>query len=299
MRRIGGIEAGGTKMALAVGDGTGDVFERTQIPTTDPAQCVPHMVEWFRSRDIDALGIGAFGPTCVSPSDPRYGQILETPKSAWKYHDFRGDFMRGLGIPVGYDTDVNAACLGEATFGAARGCDCVVYVTVGTGIGAGVMIEGTLLHGMLHPEAGHIVVPKVEGDRGRSVCPYHDSCLEGMASGPSIERRWGKKAADLASDDRVWDLEAAYLAEGVSTYVLCYAPQRIVLGGGVMSQGQLFPLVRDKVQEILHGYIATSQVENISEYIVPAGCGGAQGILGAIELGRRALCAEQLDTKAV
>lgn len=289
MAKIGAIEAGGTKMVLATGDGKGDVLERCEIPTTDPGTCVPKMVSWFRERGVDALGIAAFGPTCVSPDSPRYGQILETPKTAWKYYDFRGAFVDALGVPVGYDTDVNGACLGEVAFGAARGLDYVVYVTVGTGIGAGVMIEGRLLHGMLHAEAGHILVPRVEGDVAASVCPYHDCCFEGMASGPAIERRWGKRAQDLADDDRVWELESDYLAEGLSTYVLCYSPQRIVLGGGVMYQEQLFGLVREKVAKILAGYIMTPEVKDMDSYIVAAGCGGDQGVLGALELGRRAL----------
>lgn len=289
MARIVAIEAGGTKMVLAVGDERGAIFEREEIPTTDPDSCVPKMVRWFAERNVDAIGLAAFGPTCVSHDNSRYGQILETPKTAWRYYDFRGAIVQGLKVPVGYDTDVNAACLGEVTFGAARDLSYVVYVTIGTGIGAGVMIEGNLLHGMLHAEAGHILVPRIKGDEVKSVCPYHASCLEGLASGPAIEHRWGAKADRLSEDARVWETEATYLAEGISTYVLCYSPQRIVLGGGVMHQVQLFPLIRDKVSKILGGYIATPEMSDLEHYIVPSGCGGNQGILGALELGHRAL----------
>lgn len=289
MSKIGAIEAGGTKMALAIGDEEGHIAEREEIPTTSPDECVAKMVEWFAGRDVDAMGIGAFGPTAVNPKDPRYGQILETPKTAWKYYDLREAFARGLNVPVGYDTDVNVACLGEVVFGSAQGLSNVVYVTIGTGIGAGVMAEGNLLHGMLHAEAGHIIVPRVPGDDAICVCPYHDCCFDGMAAGPAIEHRWGKKGYELADRDEVWELESAYLAEGVSTYVLCYSPQKIVLGGGVMKQWQLFPLVREKTLELLNGYIVTPELKDIDNYIVPAGCGGDQGILGALELGRRAL----------
>ncbi|WP_328585276.1 ROK family protein [Olsenella massiliensis] len=289
MSRIGAIEAGGTKMVLAVGTEDGDILERTAFPTTDPASSIARMVEWFSGRSIDALGVGAFGPTCVNPSDASFGYVLETPKVAWRHVDFRGALAADLNVPVGYDTDVNAACLGEATYGAGKGLDCLVYVTVGTGIGAGVLVDGKLLHGMLHAEAGHIPVTRMEGDGLPSVCPYHPSCLEGLASGPSIESRWGRPAADLEGRDDVWELEAAYLAQGLATYVLCYAPRRIVLGGGVMSQLQLFPLIRAGMSSILAGYVRTPEIEDLDTYIVPSGCAGDQGILGALELGRRAL----------
>lgn len=289
MSIIGALEAGGTKMVMATGDESGTIFERQEIPTTDPDQCIPQMIAWFTERQIDALGVAAFGPTGVNPTNKRFGQILETPKTAWRYFDFRGALYKGLQVPVGYDTDVNAACLGEVAFGAAKKLDCVVYITVGTGIGAGVMIDGKLLHGMLHAEAGHILVTHVEGDTATSVCPYHPNCLEGFASGPAIEKRWGKTARELADDEKVWDLESSYLAQAISTYILCYSPQRIILGGGVMHQTQLFPQIRKKTLDLLAGYITTPELSAIDFYIVPASCDGNQGILGALELGRRAL----------
>jgi fructokinase len=289
LSRIGAIEAGGTKMVLAVGNERGTLEEYRKIPTLNPIACVHTIVEWFSSRNIDALGVGAFGPTCVNPNDPRFGRILETPKTAWRYFNFYGALADGLHVPIGYDTDVNGACLGESTFGAAKDLNHVVYVTVGTGIGAGVMINGQLLHGMLHAEAGHIKVAKLQKDFGESVCPYHKSCLEGMASGPSIEHRWGKKPIELTDQLKVWDIESSYLAEGLATYILCYSPQRIILGGGVMHQKQLFPLIRRKTLEELGGYVLTPELADIDSYIVPAGCGGNQGILGALELGCRAL----------
>jgi fructokinase len=289
MAKIGAIEAGGTKMVMAIGDEKSNISEREEIPTTEPKECIPKMVEWFRLRNIDALGIGAFGPTAVNPKDPRFGHILITPKTAWINCDLRGPFLRELNVPVGYDTDVNVACLGEAVFGAAKGLSNVIYVTIGTGIGAGVMIEGNLLHGMLHAEAGHIHVERVPGDDFKCNCPYHDCCLEGMAAGPAIEKRWGKKGYELAGNDKVWDIESSYIAQGVATYILCYSPQKIVLGGGVMKQEQMFPQVRQKTLKLLGGYLVTPELDDIDNYIVPAGCGGDQGILGSLELGRREL----------
>lgn len=288
--RIGALEAGGTKMVLSVGAPDGTIEERTEIPTLGPADCVDRMVAWFAERKVDALGIGAFGPTGVSPASPDYGRILETPKTAWRHFDLLGAF-RPLGIPMGYDTDVNAACLGEVTFGAARGLDNVVYVTIGTGIGAGVMVGGQLLHGMLHAEAGHILLPVEPGDEGNSVCPYHPDCFEGLASGPSIAHRWGAKGSELADRDEVWDLESTYIARGMEIYIACYSPQMIILGGGVMKQTQLFAQVRQKTLEYLNGYLVSPELADIDGYIVEASCKGDQGVLGCIELGRRALMA--------
>lgn len=286
---LGSLEAGGTKMVLAVGHADGTIVEREEIPTRAPEACVPEMVEWFGARDIAALGVGAFGPTAVNPASPEYGHILKTPKQGWEGYDLRGTLARGLNVPVGYDTDVNAACLGEVTFGSAKGLDVVVYLTVGTGIGAGVMVDGNLLHGMMHPEAGHIFVRRRNGDTVESTCPCHDSCLEGLAAGPAIERRWGKPGRELADVQRVWELESEYLAEGLVTYIMCYSPQRIVLGGGVMKQPQLFGLVREKVARDLNGYLCCPELDDLDSYIVEASCGGDQGILGGIELARRAL----------
>lgn len=181
--RLGALVAGGTKMVCAVASGDGEVLDRMETPTLTPAETVPQMVEWFAARDVDALGIGAFGPTCVDPDDERYGSILQTPKLAWRGYGLRAAFADALGIPVAYDTDVNVACLGEVVFGCCKGLEDAVYVTIGTGMGAGVMCAGRLLHGMLHPEAGHMLVRTRPTEEGRCVCPSHASCLEGLAYG--------------------------------------------------------------------------------------------------------------------
>lgn len=287
--RIGALEAGGTKMVMAVATPEGEVLEREEIPTRGPKETCDAIKAWFADKDIDALGVGAFGPTGVDPESDTFGWILETPKTAWRHFDFLGALKEGLDVPCGYDTDVNAACLGEATFGCAKGLGTVVYITVGTGIGAGVMVGGRLLHGMLHPEAGHIALRKRPYDTGTSVCGFHDSCFEGLASGPSIEARWGARGVELADRAEVWELESEYIAEALVDYVMVYSPERIVLGGGVMKQEQLFPLVRNKFTELLGGYIQTEQVKAPDTYIVPAGCGGDQGILGCVALACEAL----------
>lgn len=287
--RLGALEAGGTKMVCAVVSGDGEVLDRMETPTLTPAETVPQMIEWFTARDVDALGIGAFGPTCVDPNDERYGSILQTPKLAWRGHGLRAAFADALGIPVAYDTDVNVACLGEVVFGCCKGLEDAVYVTIGTGVGAGVMCAGRLLHGMLHPEAGHMLVRTRPTEEGRCVCPSHASCLEGLASGPAIAARWGKPAAELADNDEVWALEGDYLGQMCANLVLMYSPRRIVLGGGVMHQEQLYGIVRKKTLEYLGGYIQTAELKDMESYIRAPGCGGDQGILGAAELARRTL----------
>lgn len=292
-RLLGALEAGGTKMVCAIGYGDGTVLESEQIPTTTPKETCDAIVSWFAEKNIEALGIGAFGPTAVNPASPRYGQILETPKTAWRYFDLLATLSGALGVPCGYDTDVNVACLGEATFGCARGLDAVVYLTIGTGVGAGVMIDGKLVHGMLHPEAGHVLVtrdPRETLPADESGCPYHASCLEGLIAGPAIKRRWnGKSAGDMADDAEVMDLLAGYLGQALATYILCYSPKRIIIGGGVADHTPIVPLARAKTLDALGGYIVTPELEDVDSYIVNNSLEGRQGIMGCLELARRAL----------
>ena len=289
---IGAIEAGGTKMVLACGHADGTITERTSIPTQDPAQTVPAMIEWFASKGIAALGIAAFGPTGVNPSLSTYGHILQTPKLAWRNFDFLGAMSRGLGVPCGYDTDVNGACLGEVMYGAAKGLDSAMYITVGTGIGAGIYAGGQLIHGMLHPEAGHITLPRAAGDQDfECVCPTHDSCFEGLAAGPAVVKRYGvERASDMADDEGFLELEGTYIAQGILNYLYVASPQRIILGGGVPDHApKLMDRVRAKVLQLNNGYISTPELDDIDSYIVPPACDGNQGVLGAIALGAQAL----------
>ena len=291
--RLGALEAGGTKMVCAIGDESGKIYEQVSIPTETPEITMPRLISYFEERKIEALGIGCFGPIDPDKKSETYGYITSTPKIAWADYNIVGTMEKSLMIPVGFDTDVNGSVLGEVTFGQAKGKKCVVYVTIGTGVGAGIYIEGKLLHGMLHPEAGHILLTQRQDDTYEGTCPYHKTCLEGLAAGPAIEARWGRKAVELKDDARVWDLEAYYIAQAIVNYILILSPQMIILGGGVMHQEQLFPKIRSYVKKMMNGYIKTKEMADLDHYIVPASLHDDQGIMGALELGRRALMKEE------
>ncbi|HJB07494.1 MAG TPA: ROK family protein [Candidatus Enterocloster faecavium] len=288
--KIGALEAGGTKMVCAVGQEDGTILEQISIPTTTPEETIPRILSYFRGKEIEALGVAAFGPVDVKPDSPSYGHILDTPKVAWRHCDLLGQLKSALPIPMGLDTDVNGSCLGEMTYGCAKGLDSVIYITIGTGVGVGVCSGGKLVHGMLHPEGGHILLTRHPQDPKGGICPYHKNCLEGFACGPSIEARWGKKAADLKDAPLVWEIESYYIAQALTDYIMILSPQKIILGGGVMHQEQLFPLIRSKVKEFIGGYLNTPELNDLDNYIVPASLGGDQGIMGCIKLGLDALC---------
>ena len=286
--RLGALEAGGTKMVCAIGNEAGEIFEQVSIPTETPEITMPKLIAYFKERNVDALGIGCFGPVELDKKSPSYGHITTTPKLAWRNYDIVGDFEKALGCPVGFDTDVNGSVLGEVTFGQAKGKNCVIYLTIGTGVGGGIYIDGKLLHGILHPETGHVLIRKRSDDQYEGKCPYHKTCLEGLAAGPAIEERWGKKAVELADKAEVWDMEADYIAQALVGYILTLSPEMIILGGGVMHQEQLFPLIREKVTQLLGGYIQTEELADMEHYIVPASLHDDQGIMGCLELARRA-----------
>ncbi len=280
----GALEAGGTKMVCAIGDENGKILEQISIPTTTPEETMPPVVEYFKGKDIKAIGIACFGPIDLNKDSETYGYITSTPKKGWNNYNIVGKIKDELKIPVGFDTDVNGSLLGEATYGCAKGISDVIYFTIGTGVGGGVMTNGKLLHGMLHPELGHIRIGKRDYDKGGSICPFHDDCFEGLACGPSIEARWGKKAIELADNDDVWKLEADYIGRALVNFCLTLSPKKIILGGGVMHQQQLFPLIRKSFETNMAGYIKTKELENLDEYIVPASLNDDQGIMGAIKL---------------
>lgn len=287
MKRYGALEAGGTKMVCAVLREDGAVEERISLPTEAPQKTMRAVAAWFAGRELAGLGVAAFGPICLDPASPRYGYILETPKTEWKYYDLLSE-LRPLGVPIALDTDVNGACLGEAVYGCARGLSDVLYLTVGTGIGAGLLIGGRTVRGMLHPEAGHVRVHKHADDPLTSVCAYHENCVEGLASGSAIKARYGIPAYELSERDDVWELEADYLAQAIAGYVCTVSPKKIVLGGGVMHQQKLFPLIRRKVAEYLNGYLVADELNDMESYICPASLGDDQGILGCLALCRNA-----------
>lgn len=291
--RCGGIEAGGSKFVCAVGSGPQDLRNEVRFPTAAPEETLDRAVAYFREqhreRPLTAIGVGSFGPVDARRGSPTFGYITTTPKPGWANTDFAGRLERALGLPVYFDTDVNAAAFGEHTWGAARNLHDFLYLTVGTGVGGGAMANGRLLHGFNHIEAGHIRVPH---DRDRDPfpgnCPFHGDCLEGLASGPALEQRWGCRAETLPPEHPAWELEAEYLAHAAVNFLLTLAPQRIILGGGVMEQRQLFPLIRQKVSRLLNNYIPLPEIAaHLDQYIVPPELGNRAGILGAIALAQK------------
>jgi fructokinase len=278
---FGAIEAGGTKFVCAIGTGPDDL-KTTRIPTGRPEETVARAVRWFRTQDeIRGLGIASFGPVDLDPDSPTWGHITATPKVEWRGFDLAGTVRGELGVPVAFDTDVNAALLGETVWGAARGgVTSCIYLTVGTGIGGGACVRGKFLNGVTHPEMGHIRVPHDRtADPFAGICPFHGDCLEGLASGPAIAARWGARAEDLAADHPAWALEAEYLARGLASLTLVLSPALVLLGGGVMQQAQLFPFVRERLARLLAGYVPAPEV-------LPPLLGQAAGISGAIALAR-------------
>ncbi len=291
----GGIEAGGTKMVCAVGSGPEDMRAEVRFPTTTPDETLGQIITFFqeqqRETPLAALGIGAFGPLSPDPAAPDYGFITSTPKPGWAMVDVAGTIGRALSLPVGFDTDVNVAALGEARWGAAQGLTSFLYLTVGTGIGGGGLYNGRLMHGLLHPEMGHILLPHNRvADPFPGVCPYHGDCLEGLASGPAMKARWGAAADTLPLDHPAWALEAHYIALACVNFICTLSPQRIIIGGGVMSQGHLFPLIQQEVKSLLNGYVqAPAILQHLDIYIVPPALGNQAGVLGAIALAEQAL----------
>ena len=286
----GGIELGGTKMVLAVSDDDGTLFDRVSIPTTTPEETLSRLHDYFSDKKILSLGIASFGPVDLNKNSETYGYITSTPKVLWQNTDVLG-YFKDLNVPLGFDTDVNGACLGEVRYGAGKGLSNVIYGTIGTGVGFGIYLNNQLLHGLLHPETGHMLLRKHEIDKDfHGPCPFHDNCLETLASGPSIEKRWHKSARELYDDKQVWDLEAYYISEALVNCILCYSPERIILGGGVMHNEELVKLIRIKVLEKLNNYIKKEEItEHIDEYIVLPGLKDNAGIVGAIELGKELL----------
>jgi fructokinase len=293
MPHFGGIEAGGTKFVCAVGTGPDDLRAEVRFPTTSPEETIGQAIAYFKEQSafepVTAIGVASFGPVDPNPDSPTFGYITSTPKPGWAQTDFAGMLRRALGVPVGFDTDVNVAALGEHRWGATQGLDTFIYLTIGTGLGGGGLINGQLMHGLIHPEMGHIRPPRHPDDTFSGACPYHGDCLEGMAAGPALEGRWGKRAETLPVDHPAWEMEAHYLALGLVNFICTLSPQRIILGGGVMEQTQLFPLIRQKVLELLNGYVQSPAIlDHIDEYIVPPGLGNKSGVLGAIALARQA-----------
>jgi fructokinase len=282
----GGIEAGGTKWVCAVGSGPSDMRGTTMFPTTKPEETIARAVEFFAANgSLVAVGVGSFGPIDARRSSRSFGFITTTPKPGWAQTDVAGRLGEALAVPVAFDTDVNAAALGEQRWGAAVGLDSFCYVTVGTGIGGGVVVNGRLVHGLLHPELGHMRIPHDRvADPFPGSCPYHGDCLEGLASGEAMRERWGRRPEEL-DDGAPWELEAHYLALGLVNVICALSPERIILGGGVMKEPTLLPLVQERLRELLAGYFDAPELKDaIGDFVVRPGLGDRAGVLGAIAL---------------
>jgi fructokinase len=284
-----GMEAGGTKSLCAIGAGPDDIRAQAQFPTRTPEETIRKVIDFFKVHEpFAAMGIATFGPCDLDPASPTYGCITSTPKLGWENVNLLGIFRQAFNIPIGFDTDVNVAAFGEWKWGAGQGLNTVIYLTVGTGIGGGGIVHGRMMHGLIHPEMGHIRVPRVAHDTFVGNCPYHGDCLQGLAAGPAIEARWGKPATELPPDHPAWEMEARYLALAVNDLVCVLSPQRIIPGGGVMHQNHLFPLLRQEVRRLLNGYVQSPMIiEHIDAYIVPPILGDRSGVLGAVALARQ------------
>jgi fructokinase len=290
---LAGIEAGGTKFVCGIGSGPDDL-ETIQFPTTTPTETIGRCIAFLRESarpPIAAIGIASFGPVDLHPGSPSWGHITTTPKPGWPHTDLAGPIQKAFGVPVAFDTDVNSAALAEHRWGAARDVNDCVYLTIGTGIGGGAICGGRLIHGLLHPEMGHMRIPHDRAtDPFPGSCPYHGDCLEGLASGPALQARWGSRADELPREHRAWEIEARYLALAVANLACTISPARIILGGGVMQQSHLFELIHQHTLALLNGYLESEQITaQIECYVVPPGLGNRTGVLGALALAETAL----------
>ncbi|AFG37544.1 ROK family protein [Spirochaeta africana] len=293
---IAGIEAGGTKFVCAVALDPQTILEEIRFPTTTPEETIAKALNFFMEMQevhgpITSLGVGSFGPIDPNPGSPTYGMITSTPKPHWENIDIIGVLKESMDIPMGFDTDVNGAALGEYLWGAGQGLDVVLYLTIGTGVGGGVVVHGKPVHGLTHPEMGHIAIPRGDDrDSFAGVCPYHGDCVEGLVSGPAIAARAGRPGQDIPAEDPGWDTVADYIAQALCTYICVLSPNRIIVGGGVLGQEHLLERVRSLVLKKLNGYIRHPFLtpEGISQYIVAPGLGTKSGVIGAFALGLRA-----------
>ncbi|GIK65308.1 MAG: fructokinase [Chloroflexota bacterium] len=287
---FGGIEAGGTEFVCAVGTDPQNIVVSNPMSTTTPAETFQKVITFFRQHPpVKKIGIGSFGPVDIHRNSPTFGYITTTPKPGWANTDFGGFISRELGLPVEFDTDVNTAALGEHKWGAAVGLDDFLYLTIGTGVGGGVMVNGRLVHGLIHPELGHILLPRDPiNDPFEGNCPFHKDCLEGLTTGPALQKRWKVSPKTLPVDHPAWELEAEYIAIALVNFACTLSPKRIILGGGVMRQTQLFPMIRSKFQTLLNGYLQHPAIlQDVDHYIVPPALGDHAGVLGAIALAQQ------------
>ncbi len=293
MKYYGAIEAGGTKFVCSIVADPDNYFEEIRFATTTPEETLQHSIRFFNEQQkkykLEALGVSCFGPLDLDPASTTYGYITTTPKAGWQFTNVVGILQEALGLPVGFDTDVNGAALAEYRWGNPEGLQNLVYYTIGTGIGAGVLIDGKPVHGLVHPEAGHVLIRQdLKNDPFKGICPYHKTCLEGLCSGPAIQARFGVPAHDLPENHPFWDIFAYYIAQACVAQICQISPEKIILGGGVMQQTHLFPRIHKEVQRLLNGYVQHPLIlEHIDQYITPPVLGNRSGACGAVMLAQR------------
>lgn len=284
---FGAIEAGGTKFVCAVSDIDLNIVDSIEIPTTSPIETMEQVKTFFSQYSIDSFGIGSFGPANIDSTSKGYGSILNTPKKLWRNFNMLSYLKERFNVPFVFNTDVNVAALGEAKFGAEDNLNNCIYVTIGTGIGVGVYKDGKMLQGLSHPEMGHFIVNRHPNDDFNGICPFHQTCLEGMASGPAIEKRWDKKAVLLKDEKEVWEIEGYYIAQALYMYILTLSPEKIILGGGVMKQRQLLPIIHTHLKKFNNGYLTFPELgEDIANYITTSNIDGKSAIMGCLYLAK-------------
>lgn len=292
---IAAIEAGGTKFVCAIGTGPHDLREVTRIPTTTPEETLTGVMRFLsvaksKHGPFAAIGVGSFGPIDLDRNSGTYGYITSTPKPGWQFTGIVPKLRERYHLPIAWDTDVNAAVLGEYLWGAGQNIDPLIYLTVGTGVGGGVLVNGRLLHGLLHPEIGHLMVPPPQNSKAihhACHCPFHASCVEGYVSGAALATRWGAKADKLPPDHPAWEEVADVMAHALMNLTLTLSPKRIILGGGVMSQEHILPLIRGRLMKVMNGYLRVPELgRNLDDFIVAPGLGMRSGLLGALALGK-------------
>lgn len=281
---LGSIEAGGTKFVCAIGNEQLEIIERVSFPTTTPEETMHLVIDFFKNYELKAIGIGSFGPIDIQKTSNTYGHITSTPKLAWQNYDFVGTMKQGFDVPIAFTTDVNAAAYGEYVAGSGAGLSSCVYYTIGTGVGAGAIQKGHFIEGFSHPEMGHMIVKKHLDDPFKGSCPFHSDCLEGVAAGPAIEKRAGKKGQHLKSEDPIWDLEAYYIAQAAYNTTLMLSPDVIIFGGGVMKQRHMLAKVHREFKQLINGYVKTPPLE---QYIVTPKLDDDPGTIGCLALAKK------------
>jgi fructokinase len=283
----GGVETGGTWVVCALGTGPDDIVAQETFATGEPGPTLERIAAFFEGAPrAAAIGVGSFGPVDLDPRSPTWGHVTSTPKPGWVHTPVAPVLRDRLGVPIHFDTDVTTAAIGEHRWGAGAGVDSLCYLTIGTGIGAGLLIDGRPVHGLIHPEVGHLRIPHDrERDPFAGNCPIHGDCWEGLAAGPAIAARWDADPRELPDDHEAWALEAEYVALGILAIVCVASPQRIVTGGGVLERPELLAAVRARLVDLNAGYLQTPLLgDEVERYLVAPSLGDRAGVLGAIAL---------------